>query len=306
MPHLSNIRTGRITSGDIVALVSMGSEFRDMTPEEKAENLRLNPKSKAEKIKVEVPGAPFYNYVQECIMERFFKQRLENDVEVLAMAWGKLCENIVHNKLPNSYIFHSDETMVHPEILEWVGTPDGSKRRRVVRVKGKLIDLPFYKFETITDIKCPLTRKSFYQLVAPLYHFDGIKARKKKKSEINGLEVMNMIRFGYEQNGMRFDKHKDGEKFYWQLVSNACITGAKYAELIVFMPYREELDTVRAYNIGQKDPNFLVGNALDRQLPFIYKQSGVRSVNIIRFEVPQEDKDFLKMRVEMAIDLINK
>lgn len=286
---LSNKRTGRVTSGDVVALTGIGT--RKMTPEEKEQHKKDFPGSRKENIDDRtIPTAPFFTYVEECIMERFFKQTLENDVEVLAMAWGKLCEIIVHNKLPNNYIFHSDKTLEHPEVPEWVGTPDGSKRRAALR------RLPVFKADTITDIKCPLTRKSFFHLVRALYDFDGLKVRKKKKSEISGWDAIMYIR----QN------HKDGEKFYWQLVSNACIADAKFAELIVYMPYREELELIRKYNNDLAEPNWLVGRATDKELPFIYKQSGIKNINVIRFEVPQADKDFLTMRVKMAIELINK
>lgn len=255
MSQLSNIRTGRITSSEISDLMTKST----------------NPT---------MPGAPFYSYVQDCIMERFFKQRLDNETDVLALSWGRLCEKVVHNNLPLNYIFHSDVTLVNPEIKDHCGSPDGSKNR------GN-------KIHTVTDIKCPLTRKSFFHLIAPLYVFDGIKAKRRKK-KMNGNEAMRYIR----------DNHKDGDKYYWQLVSNACITGAKWAELIVFMPYYEELEAIRAYNANLDEPNYLVFGAKDEKLPFIYRQSGVKNLNIIRFEVPEEDKQFLKERVKLAVQLI--
>jgi hypothetical protein len=270
MSVLSNIRIGRITSSDIVALVSMGTDRKS-------------------------PGQPFHTYVQECIMERFFKRRLENDSDVLAFQWGKLCERFVHNFLPNHYFFHPDgegSTLEHPEIKEWVGTPDGSVKR------GKRIHV-------VTDEKCPLTLKSFFGLVSPLYDWDGFTATPKKK--YNGNEVMAAIRNGYtDANGRKWAKHKDGEKYYWQLVSNACITGAKNAELIVYCPYAKELEDLLTFNKGLKEPYNKVMWAKEEELPYIYKESGVRNINRIRFEVPQADKDFLTERVKLAVDLINK
>lgn len=294
MGQLSTKRTGRITSGDIYLLTGIGT--REMTAEEKEAHKKENPGSRITTIhSPEVTLAPFDNYVEECIAERFFKQTLERDVEVLAMAWGKTCEQIVHNILPQSYIFHSDETMVHPDIADWAGTPDGSKRHRSQRLRALLKRLGNRDIETVTDMKCPLTRKSFFHLIKPLYHFDGFKARKKKMSEVDGLAAIQYVR----------DNHKDGNKFYWQLVSNACITGARFAELIIFMPYKEELDLIRAHNVNDNaEPNFLIANAKDNELPYIHKKSGVKNLNIIRFEVPQADKDFLTMRVKMAVEKI--
>lgn len=274
---LSNKRTGMITSSEIVALTSNGS--RTMTPEEQAAYKKENPSGR--RTTIDSPGTPFYTYVEECIMERFFKHSLENDMEVKAMQWGKLCEIIVHNKLPNDYIMQSEDTEIHPLYPEWRGTPDGIKKI------GEVCD-------TVTDIKCPLSRKGFYNLVKRLYHFDGLDV--VKKANIDGDEIIQQIR----------KDSKEGEKYYQQLVSNACIMGAKYAELIVFMPYYEELEEISLYNSTLEDPFWLVARAKDGELPYIDKELGIENINIIRFEVPQTDKDFLTSRVVLAIEEINK
>jgi len=276
---LSNKRTGMITSSEIVALTSNGS--RPMTEEELADYKLENPKGR--RTTIDSPGVPFYTYVEECRMERFFKHTLENDTEVKAMAWGKLCETVVHNLLPNDYILHSDETEIHPLYPEWRGTPDGTK----LEPQSEVID-------TVTDIKCPLSRKGFYNLIKRLYHFDGIDVVKKKN--IDGNEIIQLIR----------KDSKEGEKYYWQLISNACILGAKFAELIVFMPYFEDLEKIQLYNSQLVEPYWLVARAKDEELPYIDKETGIESINIIRFEVPSEDKEYLESRVVLAIEEINK
>lgn len=276
---LSNKRTGMITSSEIVALTSNGS--RPMTDEEQAAYKLENPKGR--RTTIDSPGVPFYTYVEECIIERFYKHSLENDVEVKAMAWGKLCEPIVHNLLPNEYILHSEETEIHPLYPEWRGTPDGTKLGSENSV------------DTVTDIKCPLSRKGHYNLIRRLYDFvDGIMAIKKQN--VDGNEVIQQIR----------KDSKEGEKYYWQLVSNACIMGAKYAELIVFMPYYEELEDIQLYNSQLAEPYWLVARAKEGELPYIDRETGIENVNIIRFEVPQADKDYLTSRVVLAIEEINK
>jgi hypothetical protein len=256
MGKLSNVRTGMITSSEIVALTKNGRAAGSF-------------------------GAPFYTYVEECIAERFFKHKLENERDVPAFSWGKLCEIIVHDALPTDYIMQSEITYQHPTIPEFLGTPDGTKYNGL-------------KCDTVTDIKCPLTRKGFYNLVKFLYDFDGVNVAKKKK--IDGDAVMQQIR----------EHSNDGEKYYWQLVSNACILEAEYAELIVFMPYVEDIEEIKEYNRSLDEPFWLVERAKDGELPFIYKESGIENINIIRFKVPQEDKDFLTSRVLAAIELINK
>ena len=274
---LSNKRTGMVTSSEIVALTTNG--IRPMTEEEQKAYKKENPSGR--RTTIDSPGVPFYTYVEECIMERFFKHSLENDMEVKAMQWGKLCEIIVHNKLPNDYIMQSEDTETHPLYPEWRGTPDGIKKI------GEVCD-------TVTDIKCPLSRKGFYNLIKRLYHFDGLDV--VKKANIDGDEIIQQIR----------KDSKEGEKYYWQLVSNACILGAKYAELIVFMPYYEELEEISLYNSQLEDPFWLVARAKDGELPYIDKELGIENINIIRFQVPQADKDFLTSRVLMAIEEINK
>jgi len=256
MSELSNIRIGNITSSEIVSLVSNGRTKDSF-------------------------GAPFYTYVDECIMERFFKHKLELESDVKAFSWGKLCEIIVHDKLPLSYIMQSEITYPHPEIQEWCGTPDGQV------IINDCCD-------TITDIKCPLTRKAFYNLIKFIYDFDGLTVTKKES--FNGDEVIQQIR----------KQSKEGEKYYWQLVSNSIILNSKYAELIIFMPYLEELAEIKAYNTTLDNPYWKVEYAKEGELPYVYKESGIDSVNIIRFEVPQADKDFLTERVLAAIELINK
>ncbi len=277
MSDLSNKRIGNPTSSEIVALTTNGR--RDMTDEEMIEYKINNPKGTRKTI--DSFGAPFYTYVDECIMERFFKNNLENENEVKAFSWGKLCELIVHYKLPNKYIMQSEVTEVHPEISEWVGTPDGKIIKNGV-------------CETITDIKCPLTRKGFYNLIKFLYDFDGLTV--SKKENINGDEIIQLIR----------NQSKEGEKYFWQLVSNACILGAKYAELIVFMPYFEEIEEIKEYNRSLENPYFAIEYAKENELPFLYKESGIENINIIRFEVKEEDKLFLTSRVKSALELINK
>ena len=256
MSGLSNIRIGNITSSEIVALTSNGRASGTY-------------------------GVPFYTYVEECIMERFFKHKLENENDVKAFSWGKLSEIIVHDLLPLDYTMQSEVTYQHETIKEWCGTPDGTIQ------KNKII-------ETVTDIKCPLTRKAFYNLVKFLYDFDGLKVKKKK--DIDGNSIIQKIR----------SNSRDGEKYYWQLVSNAIILNAKYAELIVFMPYFEDIEVIKEYNRTLDEPYWLVERAKEGELPYIYKESGIENINIIRFEVPQSDKDFLTERVLKAIELINK
>jgi hypothetical protein len=164
--------------------------------------------------------------------------------------------------------------LVHPEIDYWAGSADGFK---------------FDEGLTVMDIKCPMTLKSFCQLV------DSIEM-----VEIGGVWVQDGIK---SISNIR-ENHKDGEKYYWQLVSNSIISDCKYAELIVYMPYLSELQDIRdlAHSAEPQDlyKYFWIANGNDEELPHLIDGGFYKNIYTIRFEVPQHDKDFLTERVKMA------
>ncbi len=104
---------------------------------------------------------------------------------------------------------------------------------------------------------------------------------------------------------------KDTERFkkefkqeYWQLVSNAIVNDVPNAEAISYMPTLEELEEIQdlAANYEGADQwkyRFIVESPI-HQLPYIPKESEYKNINFFEFEVPQEDKDFLIQRVELA------
>lgn len=283
MTKLSNLRIGNPTSSEIYRLCTNGT--RPMTEYELALYKEENPKGR--RTTIDDFGAPFYSYLEECKAERFFKQNLENEKEVLAFSWGKLCELHVHNILPNSYIMQSEESLQHKLIPEWVGTPDGTKLSKST-------------ISTVSETKCPLNKKSFYQLIKYLYNDDGFQISKKK--EINGNDIIKLIR----------ENHKDGEKWYWQIISNACILKSINgldnisAELIVFLPYIDELEEIKAFNSTLDEPYSQIQWAKDGELPFLYRETGIQNLNIIPFDIPKEDEEFLTSRVQSFVELLNK
>jgi len=132
--------------------------------------------------------------------------------------------------------------------------------------------------KTVFDIKCPFTLDSFCTF-----------AECKTIDEVRDL-------------------HKDGEKYYWQLVSNACITGATHAELIVYCPYQDELDEIRelASNYdGNQNKVAWINFASDDELPYLLREGEYKNLHIISFEVPESDKLFLENRIIEASKLLN-
>lgn len=244
------LRVGNFTSSEIVALTTNGKAKGTF-------------------------GKPFYTYIEECNMERNLGRSLENESNARPLSWGHLIEGRVFELLGTEYQLVSQETIVHPTINFWAGSPDANK---------------FDQGQTVVDIKAPLTLKSFCRLVAPIY--DGL----------SGLEAINAIRNGFiDSHGHPHPEHPDGDKFFWQLTSNAILTGSKYAELKIYVPYRRELEEIR--DLAQRDLSgaagnvYWIANASDYELPWLKEGGYYKNLNTIRWEVSTEDKDFLTQRV---------
>lgn len=130
----------------------------------------------------------------------------------------------------------------------------------------------------VSDIKCPWTLTSFCDLV---------------ESMAEGAESLK-------------NTHPE---YYWQLVSSSVLTGIDTAELIVYVPYKEELEEIKdaannhAWD-GVLDENAVafINYATDEELPYLKKGKAYQNLNHLVFEVPQEDKDLLTARVKMAVE----
>ena len=138
--------------------------------------------------------------------------------------------------------------------------------------------------------------KSFCQLVDPLYN------------GITGNAAMDAIRFGWiDGMGIEQKKHDDGETYYWQIVSNSILLNCKYGELIIFVPYRSQLEEIRELTqnySGDQNPIAWINFAGDKSLPYLPDDGYYTNINIIRFEIPQSDKDSLTERVKEAGKLL--
>ena len=124
----------------------------------------------------------------------------------------------------------------------------------------------------VGDIKCPYTLKSFIQLVDIM--------------SIADLEALK----------------KDFPEYYWQLVSNAVLTNKQTAELIVYCPYRDELEQIRdlACESGESDYAWIEG-ASDFEMPFLIAAGEYKNLNRFEFEVDKVDKNELATQVRQAV-----
>lgn len=263
-------RVGNATSSEIVALLSMGS--RPMTDLELEEHKKQNPKSRKTTIEC-WPGPAALTYIRECNFERRHGRSITADIDARPLSWGTLAEQFVFDhKLGHEYILCSDITLSHPTIKHWKGSPDALKTTPK---------------KVVSDVKCPQTLTSFSTLIEPSFH--GLK----------GKEWMDAIRFGFTgKDGIEYPKHSDGEKFYWQLVSNAAITESTHAELIVFCPFEDDIDRIRLMAQENGDGKFMwIAFATLEQLPYLKKSGAYEDVYVIQFEVPKEDITLLTSRV---------
>lgn len=216
-------------------------------------------------------GKPAITYINETNWERKLGRSITEDIDARPLAWGKLLEKHVFELLGTEYKLISAETTLHPKYDFWSGSPDGVKY-------GK-------KYNAVIDIKCPKTLKSFCQMVDCL------------ESE-NPIEAL-------------IENHKDGEKYFYQLVSNAILLDVDHAELIIYMPYKSELEDVRETARNWEDDVeqkkfYWVHQATDEELPYLVDGGYYKNINIISFQVTEEMKAQLTANVVKASELLIK
>lgn len=269
---LSNIRNGCFTSSEIVNLLSTGT--RDMTEKELEQQKKDNPKSRKKTIEC-WPGKAAITYINQCNMERRLERSLDGELDAKPTNWGKFVETLLFSMLEGEYTYNSSDTLVHPEYDCWVGTPDGFK---------------LSENRVVVDAKCPFTLESFCKLVAPLY------------SGFDGMEAMNALRNGYtDKTGLFQPPHADAEKYYWQIVSNACIDDCTHGELIVYCPYESEIPVIQSAAVQSGNPSaYFIANGSTKSLPCLKDGGFYQNINIISFEIPQSDKDSLTETVKNA------
>lgn len=146
---LSKTRIGRFTSSEIYNLMKNGRGGKRSTATD--------------------------TYIDEKRIEKRLGRTLNADVSNRAMIWGNVCENIVYGKLDQlKYIYCSDETILHPTIGCWAGTPD------------------FLTVDSVVDSKCPYTLKAFTQL-ADITIANDLEKFKTTKPEYYWQLVSNSI-----------------------------------------------------------------------------------------------------------------
>lgn len=217
-------------------------------------------------------GKPALSYIKAKRYEKRLGRSIHVNAHSRPLSWGHICELIAFDKLGTAYSLNSDETIQHPAIDCLCGSPDGFK---------------YIAEKTVIDIKSPFTLTSFCGLVEPIY------------SGLTGRDAMMWIR----------NNHDSGEAYYWQLVSNAMITGCSHAELVIFCPYESELDEIRKA-AADAPPElsaeyYWLQFANTNELPYLIEGGHYKNLNIIRFELPEEDKRSLEFTIREAEKILH-
>lgn len=212
-------------------------------------------------------GAPALEYIKELNFERKIQRSIEKDTDAKPLTWGKCLEKVAFDALGIEYKLHSNDTIQHPTLKDWLGTPDATKGEK----SGK----------TVAELKCPFTMKSYCNAITS-----------------TDVDVFQ-------------EEHKDGEKYYWQTVSNGILSGSRFGEIIFFMPYARDMDEIKDHSVRMpysKDKNEYawIFHTPIEELPYLPDGCGVPNLHKITFEIPKADIDFLTERVERASGLLLK
>lgn len=199
-------------------------------------------------------------YIEECNRERRLLRSIENELDAKPTNWGKLVEKRAFDLLGLEYTLCSDKTIQHPEIPDWVGSPDATTQIKVA------------------DLKAPFTLNSFCQMVDPWFD-------KETKTWYDGLTI-EALRGG----------HKDGNKFFYQVLSNAILTNKNKGEIIVYTPYEDELEEIK--RLAEGIPEFYqIFYADNAKLPSLNREGSYKNINKIQFDILSRDKEALTERV---------
>jgi hypothetical protein len=103
------------------------------------------------------------------------------------------------------------------------------------------------------------------------------------------------------------EKHPDGEKYYWQCVGNSILLDLNYSELIIYCPYKSELNLVREEAENAWNLNKVAWIALsdDEDLPYIPDNGHYKNLYKFRFEIPKSDKELLTNLIIEAGKILN-
>ncbi len=199
-------------------------------------------------------GAHALTYIEEKRMEKRLGRALANSIDSKPTNWGTLVERLAFESIGIEYKLESRTRYSHPTIKNWNCMPDTLKP------------------DTVSDIKCPYTLKSFCTKV--------------------------------DAHSSLIEFKKENPEDYWQLVGNSIICDKKFAESIVYVPYKKDISDIRLMASEGMKGKF-IEYMEDDELPWLPEGGYYKNLNIFKFEVPQYDKDELTECVIRAVEMLN-
>ena len=254
-------RFGRFTSSQVGRLCSMGKI--PMTDEEKAEDKRLNPKSK----KTTIEGgfaATGLSYIEEKVYEERTGRRIQNESTSRSTSWGKCAEGMAFSKLGIEYTITSELTIESKDIDNYSGSPDGYKT-----VNGETV---------VFDIKCPYTLLSYCRLAN--YCISGDVQKFKDEEPIYYFQlVSNSILLGCKS-------------------AELIIFMPYKSELPQLKDIIDKMDSSSPYEYYWIEAALNSGRY--EQLPYLIENMYYKNLYTLNFQIPDEDVSFLKERIKLA------
>lgn len=120
--------------------------------------------------------------------------------------------------------------------------------------------------DTVGDIKCPWTLNAFFKI-----YDRGDKSLKEVVPE-----------------------------YYWQLVSNALLTGRNKCELVIFMPQQKSIEYIQDYS---QEKGYYFYKKVLSELPWTVD---LPEITKIQFELDDNDAAHLEDRIRAATEILNK
>lgn len=278
-------RIGNFSSSAIYRLINPVKDKRPMTQKEMDARPKTGKGSRVTTIEFDNYNqldSVALNYITEKVRECKLNRSINNNVKTSPIVWGKIIEMYVFStRLGIEYRDGNHiGRLVHPKIDRWTGIPDF--------LKGTPDEN-----SVVADLKCQSSLTRFCDLVD---HCE------------NGLN-------DFKEN------HKD---HYWQLISNAILSYSNKCEFMFFVPYASELPKILEFVQSMEDseiPSDIsiwqvkrisddIIDFMDSNRPpsfaYLPDDSDYKDLNILSFEVPQEDKELLTERVKMAVKELEK
>jgi hypothetical protein len=153
--------------------------------------------------------------------------------------------------------------------------------------------------DTLTHPECPLWKGT------P----DMIYKQEKMVGDLKCPSDLERFAIAYECKG-DIDKlratYKEGEKYYWQLMSNAVLTGSDKCKLVFYVPSEADIEEpktgIRAYSDDGEGKHHWVLFSNYYELPHVPKESSLPNQVVIEWQVDKIERQQLINDVLSAAD----